>query len=254
MLIENTIFGERDKVKIAIERLKEYEPPEGFHLAFSGGKDSQTVYELAKMAGVKFDAHMNLTSVDPPEVIEFVKKNYPEVELHRPKKTMFQLIIEYKIPPTRKARYCCREIKEVGGKGRFIITGVRAQESAKRAKRRMVEVCMQDNTKRYIHPIFDWSESDVWDFIKSRNLAYCKLYDEGWKRIGCIGCPLVNEKQRRWQLFKYPYIYKAYLKAFEIMLQKREKTLTSWQTPEEVMHWFLYGQEKIPAGQFSIFD
>lgn len=253
MLIENTIFGMRDKVKIAIERLKEYEPPEGYYLAFSGGKDSQTVYELAKMAGVKFDAHMNLTSVDPPEVIEFVKKNYPGVELHRPQKTMFQLIIENKTPPTRLMRYCCREIKEVGGSGRFVITGIRAQESTKRVKRRMVEVCMRDNTKRYIHPIFDWSESDVWDFIKSRKLPYCKLYEEGWKRIGCLACPMASEKEREFHLQRYPQIRKAYLRAFEIMLQKREDK-KGWQTPEEVMHWWIYGQEKIPEGQFSIFD
>ena len=53
----------------------------GFYLAFSGGKDSQALYHIAKMAGVKFKAHMNLTSVDPPEVIRFVKRNYPDVEL-----------------------------------------------------------------------------------------------------------------------------------------------------------------------------
>lgn len=219
---------------------------------FWGQIDSQCIYHLAKMARVKFDAHMNLTSVDPPEVIEFVKKNYPEVELHRPKKTMFQLIIENKMPPTRIARYCCKEIKEVGGKGRFVITGIRAEESTKRAKRRMVEVCMKDNTKRYIHPIFDWTESDVWEFIKNRNLAYCKLYDEGWKRIGCLACPMASEREREFHLQRYPQVKKAYLRAFEMMLQNTE--FRNGKTPEEVMHWWIYGQEKIPEGQFSIFD
>ena len=258
MLIENTIFGVKDKVKIAIERLKTFEPPEGYYLAFSGGKDSQVVYELAKMAGVKFDTHMHLTSVDPPEVIEFVKKYYPEVELHRPEKTMFQLIIEHNMPPLRTVRFCCEKLKEPGGKGRFVITGIRAQESKRRAKRRMVEVCMRDNTKRYIHPIFDWSEEDVWEFIKSRGLPYCSLYDQGWRRIGCLLCPMATKKEKEMHMKRYPQFTRAYLRAFEIMLQKRKESgmdkKNDWTTPEKVMQWWIYGQEKIPEGQFSIFD
>lgn len=54
------------KIETSIKRLRSFEPPEGYFLAFSGGKDSQCIYHLAKMAGVKFDAHYNVTSVDPP--------------------------------------------------------------------------------------------------------------------------------------------------------------------------------------------
>lgn len=72
----------------------DYDPADGFYLAFSGGKDSQALYHLAKMAGVKFKAHMNLTSVDPPEVIRFVKKNYPDVELIKPKMSIYDMALK----------------------------------------------------------------------------------------------------------------------------------------------------------------
>lgn len=72
----------------------DYDPEDGFYLAFSGGKDSQVLYHLAKMAGVKFKAHMNLTSIDPPEVIRFVKRNYPDVELIKPKMSIYDMALK----------------------------------------------------------------------------------------------------------------------------------------------------------------
>lgn len=79
-LIEYDLFGQkRDKVQTAIDRLRAFEPKDGYFLAFSGGKDSQCIYHLAKMAGVKFDAHYHVTSVDPPELVQFIKAQYPDV-------------------------------------------------------------------------------------------------------------------------------------------------------------------------------
>lgn len=129
-----------DKVEIAIKRLKAFEPPEGYYLAFSGGKDSQCVYHLAKMAGVKFDAHYNVTSVDPPELVRFIKENYPEVIFDYPRdskgrvQTMWNLIPAERMPPTRLVRYCCETLKETSGKGRYTLTGVRQAESANRKR------------------------------------------------------------------------------------------------------------------------
>lgn len=85
MLKEQTLFGEIDKVDLAIRRIKLHEPPEGYYVAFSGGKDSCVILDLVKRAGVKFDAHINLTTVDPPEVIRFVRQQYPEVTIEKPK-------------------------------------------------------------------------------------------------------------------------------------------------------------------------
>ena len=105
MLVEETLFGIRDKVETAIQRLKAFVPPEGYYLAFSGGKDSQCVYHLCKEAGVKFDAHYSLTTVDPPEVIYFIREHYPDVIVDKPDLTMWQLIVKKGMPPTRKVRY-----------------------------------------------------------------------------------------------------------------------------------------------------
>ena len=117
MLKENTLFGEIDKVQIAIDLLKDHEPEDGYYMGFSGGKDSVVAYELCKMAGVKVFAQYCVTTVDPPEVVYFVKEHYPEVWENRlkPKKSMWQLIEEVTFYPSRLMRYCCKDFKEVGG-------------------------------------------------------------------------------------------------------------------------------------------
>lgn len=112
----------------------------GYYLAFSCGKDSQALYHIAELAGVKFDAHMNLTSVDPPEVIRFVKHQYKEVDLIKPKKSIYQLAVEKQILPTMRVRWCCAEYKELSGAGRVTLIGIRHQESSRRAKRNEVEI------------------------------------------------------------------------------------------------------------------
>nr|DAZ84636.1 MAG TPA: NH(3)-dependent NAD(+) synthetase [Caudoviricetes sp.] len=89
----------------------------GFHVAFSGGKDSQVMLALVEMAGVKHHAEMQVTSVDPPNLMRFVRKYYPQVKLNLPKLNMRQLIIKKKILPTRIARFCCAELKEHAGAG-----------------------------------------------------------------------------------------------------------------------------------------
>ena len=119
MLTETTLFGEVDKVQEAIELLRKHEPPEGYYLCFSGGKDSVVIYELAKRSGVKSDAHHNITTVEPPELVKFIHDFYPDVIQDHPPLSMYQLIVINKIPPTRLIRYCCRELKERGGRGRF---------------------------------------------------------------------------------------------------------------------------------------
>ncbi len=117
-----------------------YDSENGYFLAFSGGKDSQCLYHIAKLAGVKFQAHMNLTSVDPPEVIRFVRQQYPDVEMIKPNVSIFNEAIKRKLLPTRKIRWCCSVFKEGAGAGKVTLIGVRHSESTQRSNRKEVEI------------------------------------------------------------------------------------------------------------------
>ena len=266
MLIENTLFGTRDKVAEAIQRLKSFEPEDGYYVAFGGGKDSIVVLDLVKRSGVKYDAHYMITSVDPPELIKYIRKHHPDVAMDFPRDkngkvvTMWNLIPKHTIPPTRQARYCCAEIKEVNGKGRVTVTGVRWDESARRKKlhgvanvntsskkiiedalatnasaklndrgglimnddndesRRIVENCYRTR-KVMVNPIVDWTDEEVWEYIHQQNLPYCELYDQGYTRIGCIGCPLAGAEKMKRDFERYPKYRDNYIRAFARMIK-----------------------------------
>ena len=281
-----------DKIEIALKRIKAFEPPEGYYVAFSGGKDSQCVYHLCKMAGVKFDAHYNVTSVDPPELVRFIKEKYPDVIFERNYDkngkpiTMWSLIPEHLMPPTMIVRYCCESLKESNGKGRLTITGVRASESSKRRanhgvmtvldggkklkkvieeeqaeyretksggivlnydnseKHRMVEHCIRTG-KALLNPIVDWDEEDVWEFLNGNGIEHCCLYDQGFQRLGCIGCPMGRAERMNRDFERWPEYERLYLRAFGRMIEERKKrglTIERWETPEGVMKWWMYGR------------
>ena len=121
-----------EKEQKSIKRLKAFEPAdEPYYLCYSGGKDSNCVRILADLAGVKHDIVHNLTTVDAPETVRYIK-SIPDVKIEMPKYSMWQLIEKKKMPPTRLVRYCCSELKEKGGKGRVKVTGVRWAESNNR--------------------------------------------------------------------------------------------------------------------------
>ncbi len=143
------------KEKTAIEALKRFQPRalfseeiEPYYLCYSGGKDSDVILTLAKLAGVKFEAVHNLTTVDAPETVNYIKAN-PDVKIDKPELSMFQLIPKKRMPPTRLVRYCCEELKERGGKRRTKITGVRWEESASR-KNNQGKVVIQGGAKRLL--------------------------------------------------------------------------------------------------------
>ena len=284
MIHQLNMYG-KDKVQVAIDRLKAFEPPEGYYLAFSGGKDSVVIKALADMAEVKYDAHYNLTSVDPPELVQFIK-TFDDVSIDRPMDkeghqiTMWNLIPPRGLPPTQVARYCCKDLKETGGTGRMTITGVRWAESSNRKNnqgevtiykgnkevldtlkqsgnfsatarggvvlnndneesRKMVEQCYR-LSKTVVNPIIDWTDSDVWEFIKEYNIPYCKLYDEGQKRIGCIGCPMASREARIAEFERYPKYKRAYIRAFQRMLDAySDERLTDWESGEDVFDWWM---------------
>lgn len=250
MIDQLNMYG-MTKLEVSIERIKQIKPRGGsWYLAFSGGKDSCVIKALCDMAGVKYDAHYRITSVDPPELVRFIKEKHPDVSLDFPRYkdgsviTMWNLIPKKTMPPTRMVRYCCQYLKEDGGEGRDKITGVRWDESNRRKKNRaglevettnrkgwqgdrnkldpdnmdedMVRYCMQ--SKGFIlNPIIDWTTDEVWEFIHRYNVPYCELYDQGFKRLGCIGCPM--SAHRKEELERYPKFKEAYIRAFDRMIQ-----------------------------------
>lgn len=285
-LKEETLFGTKDKVQQSIDRLKAFEPKDRpYWLAFSGGKDSVCILELAKMAGVNFEAHYSVTSVDPPELVRFIK-TFPEVSFDIPHDkdgkpiTMWNLIAKNRMPPTQIARFCCRELKESSGIGTVTITGVRWAESVNRKlhqgvavvqgknkaestimnddndeARRTVENCFRTR-KTLVNPIVDWTDEDVWEFIRTRNLRYCKLYNDGYERLGCIGCPMGRRQGMLRDFEIYPKYKANYLRAFGKMLQQREgKGLSNiWKTAEEVFDWWVREKSESDERETLFYD
>lgn len=253
--------------------------PYGYYLAFSGGKDSVAIYWLAKLAGVRFSAHYHLTTVDPPELVYFIRQRYRDVRMERPELTMWDLIVKKQVPPLRKMRYCCEWLKERGGEGAFTVTGVRWQESKNRKKRSNLEILTSKNPiylnsdneenrrqvescaikgKRVLNPIIDWTEEDVWRFIRLYQVPYCPLYDQGFCRIGCIGCPMASVRNREREFARYPQFQRAYIRAFDRMVEVRTaagKSKGNWKDGESVFQWWMYGngkKEKQVEGQLRL--
>lgn len=190
-LIEYNIFGSRyDKVKMALDRIRTFVPDEGYFVAFSGGKDSVVIKALCDLAGVRYDAHYNVTTVDPPELVRFIRKAYPDVIFDRPEMSMRQLII-YK-------------------------------------------------------------------FIRTYHVPYCSLYDEGCKRLGCIGCPLGGYASQKKEFERWPAYRRLYIHAFDDMLTARKKSGKTnhhslWKDGEGVFRWWT-GEGQTNAPNQMTFD
>lgn len=270
--------------KTAIERLKMasemsltyYGKP--LICTYSGGKDSDVMLELFKRSGIPFEAHNSHTTVDAPQTVYHIRKKFYELELQGikatiqyPKLSMWQLIVKNKIPPLRQIRYCCQELKESQCGDRMIATGVRWDESTQRKNRGVLEdiakkkkdriILMNDNddkrqliercelkAKTVCNPIIDWKYGDIWGYIRAENITVNPLYDMGFERVGCIGCPMANLNQKKRQFALFPKYKQNYIRAFDRMLKVCEKP-ADWKTGEDVFRWWIEddeirGQEK----------
>nr|DAG27051.1 MAG TPA: phosphoadenosine-phosphosulfate reductase [Caudoviricetes sp.]DAG51723.1 MAG TPA: phosphoadenosine-phosphosulfate reductase [Bacteriophage sp.] len=262
-------------------------------VTYSGGKDSQVLVALAERAGINFEVVNSHTTADAPETVYFIREQFKAMEergikcsivMPRYKDkpvSMWTLIPQKLMPPTRLVRYCCDVLKENTGKNRFIATGVRWAESARRKNSRgVMEVMHKDPAKRIIlmgdndekrqlfetcnlkgkmtvNPIVDWSNADVWSYIHSEVLPTNPLYQCGFERVGCVGCPLGGYKHQCRDFAKYPKFKEAYIRTFQRMLDIREKLqmqndTAEWKTGEDVFHWWI--EDGVLPGQLSMDD
>lgn len=256
----------------------------------SGGKDSAVIKELARRAGIPFEVMHNHTTADAPETVRFIRSEAKRFEdmgikytinmpMYKGKRTsMWSLIPQKLMPPTRLVRYCCSVLKETGGAGRFIATGVRWAESASRKNsrgiyekngdaehriilnndnddRRMLFENCRLKAKRTVNPIIDWTDDDVWDFLTSDDAPPCNpLYCEGWKRVGCVGCPMAGQAGRELEFARFPKYKDLYLLAFKNLLAERavRGKYMNWETPMDVFNWWM--EYDVLVGQMDLFE
>lgn len=215
----------KKKVDFAIKLLRSIPTEDGpIEISFSGGKDSEVILELAKMAGIPYRAIYKNTSIDPPGTIAHCKSK--GVEVLAPTINFFDLV-KKNGTPTRFSRFCCKYLKEYKVLDKAV-QGVRRCESRKRAERyKEPEVCRvyskTEKVKIYL-PILEWSDDDVAQFIAEREIKCHPLYyDEQGNfhvehRLGCIGCPLASQKKRREQYMQYPKLLRQLIRSQQIFI------------------------------------
>jgi len=240
-------------IEASIETLRHYEPKDvPYWGCFSGGKDSIVIKELARMAGVAVEWYYNVTTIDPPELTAFIKRQHPDVVRLKPPETFVQRVVVNGLP-TRRVRWCCKEFKETqSGKGRRIILGVRAAESPRRAANWQTFTYHRYTKEYAVLPILYWKDSDVWQFIREQGMPYCKLYDEGIKRLGCVSCPM-SRKARLRDFARYPAMAKQIKAGFVAWWDQHEREsietrmTRAFATAEEAWQWWL-SDDPMPGG------
>lgn len=269
-----------ERLKYAAKMSKKYmDSP--LYVCISGGKDSTVLQQLAIEAGIDCIFTHTHTSIDAPTTVYFIRNELKRLsemgyrtQTVYPKMNMFKLI-EHKnaFMPTAVHRYCCGALKEgtvrlPNGKGAFIAVGVRWQESWKRketkdfevranSRSKAVRVQMNDNDieaklfetcalsgQRVVNPILDWTNDDIWEYIKSKNIPYNDLYNKGFKRVGCIGCPLSRKADRIRYFDLFPGYKRAYVNAIGrgLVRAKAQGVEQPWGDAESIFRRWVYGE------------
>ena len=196
MSIYDRYLNGKTKIDVAIERIRTFCDGKRTMVAFSGGKDSQVCYHLTKDSGIPFFAQYSITRFEPPELVSFIRAHYPDVTFRRAfKKSLVEEIGEIGLP-NRWFRWCC-DAKHRKTEGVDVtVIGVRSAESPRRKANWRTFGRKRDGSW-YVCPIFDWTDADVWEYLDGHGMPHCSLYDEGFRRIGCVCCPLSPNNMRR---------------------------------------------------------
>lgn len=254
----------------------------GYCVCTSEGKDSRVLGHLFRRAGVKHFYLHSITGIDPPELIYFQRKNFQTYKeagyltydvMYRT--SMWKLMIKKRIPPLRRARYCCEELKErrVAEQGTAILSfGVRKYESRSRCanrdemeiaqtkrkrniilpfdndeNRRIFETCYSQCEKR-LNPIAYWTNENIWDYSEYWKLEQSCLYHEGFERLGCIGCPMARKAGREREFTRWPKFKEQYLRTFQKMIDARKRDgLKIFDVGKTAEGWFDWWMSDKPA-------
>lgn len=255
-----------DKIAYSIELIRRGErlalalnPQDGYFVGFSGGKDSQALLQLVKMAGVRYKAYYSVTTNDPPENVYFIRQHYPDVVFLHPRESFFRLV-EKEGLPTMLLRFCCKKLKEGAGAGCAVLTGVRAEESRRRAAYDYVQVysrrkehrehahtrtieeieenehrCIKGKDKLMIYPLLRWTESDVWQFLHEQGLPTNPCYEQAG-RVGCMFCPFSSRKQIEYYEKRYPMFKERLLQSLSVFWERHSEH--ALEGPEEFYEWW----------------
>lgn len=296
MVDQSKLERSQDMLRLASEMsLQYYKKP--LIITYSGGKDSDVMLDLARKAlkPGEFEVVNSHTTVDAPPTVYHIREVFEQLKadgikttvkypMHKGKRvTMWDLIADNGMPPTRLARYCCTVLKENSTSNSLRAVGVRNDESRTRSsyddfalwggtrtnysvehvKEVYAEAQEKDefwdcqfitmakkNKSIVVRPILHWTHNDIWDYIHENDIKYNPLYDKGFKRVGCIGCPLSGCKNMKRGFSMFPTYRKAYLRAFDKMI-KQHTHGCKWKTAEEVMEWWLADKTAIP-GQLQL--
>lgn len=292
--LEEKVEKAKKALRLAADMSKTYYK-EPLIITYSGGKDSDVLLHLAEscLNPDEFEVLNSHTTVDAPETVYHIREVFKRlndkgvkttIDYHKnpdgTNKTMWSLIIQKEIPPTRLARFCCKELKESGTPHRLCALGVREAESRNRQGRNTFSTrgtnkatahyyslnhaeevhqesqeiqdenwdcllikAMKEHKDTMVNPIYEWLDEDIWDYIKTENMIVNPLYSKGYQRVGCIGCPLASPKMRIKEFTDYPTYKQMYINTFEKMLRKREANGKDDVTGRDAYHCWRTGED-----------
>lgn len=263
-----------------------------YYLCYSGGKDSDCIRILAQLANVPHEIWHNITTVDAPETVRYIWTipnihiDYPKETMWKlierkgmPPTRLVRYCCEElkerggkgrkKVTGVRREESTARDkngglIKIIGAPKKVAKiaeeNGAEYEQTQKGGivlnmdnaeSRRVAEHCYRTSTT-LINPIIDWTTADVWNFLHHYGCESNPLYKCGFKRIGCIGCPMATRTEKNKEFTRYPIYKENYIKAFDRMIARRTESgkTTQWANGEEVFKWWM-GDD---PNQLSIFD
>lgn len=175
-------------------------------VSFSGGKDSTVVSRLVMESLQKKDIihFFGDTTLEFPTTYEYCNNSFKKNNTHTPlldtksEKDFFKLC-DYLGPPSRFERWCCTIFK-TSNISKLMETlppdtksisfmGIRRHESNKRKNYKRTREDSKISNQIVSMPIIEWTDFDVWLYIRYKKLIFNDAYKMGYRRVGCWCCP-----------------------------------------------------------------